>query len=222
MCLIEMEMSSEIKRLLAQHDLFLFDVDDTLLYTFKNGFRKVNLVAAQMGLQPLPFSQYEQLYGKEGFLDCVCSWFPNADPTAFQKCYAEISQEVPYLPICRFCQIQSLFAARLQKTAILTNGKHDAKLMKKLEACQTDIHLLSGIWGEEDLPAIKPDPRAVLPVIEHFPACRIVYIGDSEIDFQMSKSAGISFLQVYTGNAPAIKGTAGIASVKELLFYLKE
>ena len=34
---------------LYDYDIFLFDVDDTLLYTFENGFHKVNAAAKACG-----------------------------------------------------------------------------------------------------------------------------------------------------------------------------
>jgi len=213
-------MAEETRTFLLSHDFFLFDVDDTLLWTFSNGFHKVNAAAAELGLAKITFERYRSLYGRKSFLTCLEMWFPGTDPQEFSGLYARQKERFPYKPVCEFRQIQQKAARAGIQCAILTNGRHDKKLTEKLLSAQTDINALSGVWGGEDLPEPKPSPRALEPVQARFPDARLLYIGDAWSDAQMARAAGIGFLQVCSGADPALPDTHTLSSLGVLAAYL--
>lgn len=204
------------RKLLCSFNLFLFDVDDTLLRTFQNGFNKINGVADDCGLSQVSYETYHRWYGCVSFEECLRIWFPNADIEMLSTYYERQKKKYPYLPVCDFGSIQEKIERQYGSCGILTNGKHNPKLFEKLRIAGVDIERLAGIWGREDLLAPKPDPRAFGTVRKKYPNARIVYFGDANIDAQMCREADVFFIQVLTGKDSQIAGVCSLNSVEEL------
>ena len=222
MCLCGIEGAARFRRgAFWAHDIYVFDVDDTLLYTFQNGFRKLNAAAELCGLAPLSFSQYKQDYGVFPFLECLRRWFPSGDAVRLSQCYACMWQRIPYQAVCDFSALQRVLHRHGKRTALLTNGARNEKLYRKLEVCRVDWEGLEGLWCAQDLPAQKPSPLAITPIQQRFPGKRLLYIGDAASDRQMACSAGIGFLQVCSGKEPPLPDTDHISSLATLLQELE-
>ena len=86
--------------------LLLFDVDDTLIYTYKNGFNKVNAAAIQAGRKTITFDEYSELYGVYTFEECLRKWFKMADVAYIKHLYSLQKRRMPYEPICNFGELQ--------------------------------------------------------------------------------------------------------------------
>lgn len=211
-----------ICELLRAYDAFVFDVDDTLLYTFRNGYRKIMIVAEALGYSRPDYNDYALCYGVLSFEECLARWFSGTEVSLAALAYRDASARVPYEAVCNFSELQSLLLQRGKETAILTNGHNDAKLRRKLAACGVNRELLAGLWGAEDLPAPKPSALAMLPVRERFPACPILYIGDAVVDRDTALSAGVGFLQVCTGKDNPFPSVPSVASVQVLIDWLRE
>ena len=205
---------------LFDNDIFLFDVDDTLLYTFENGYHKVNAAAKACGYSPVSFEQYKACYGKYSFYECLAIWFPGCNVLEMSKNYDSEKIHFPYKPICDFGKLQKTLDKKRIKCGILTNGKHNEKLYEKLACVRAEISELVGIWGKEDISFPKPDPRALDPVKRLWPEARIVYFGDSIHDYEMCKEGKILFVQVLSGKEEAIRDALTIKDISVLLKYL--
>ena len=206
---------------LFDNDIFLFDVDDTLLYTFENGYHKVNAAAKASGYLPISFEQYKAYYGKLSFFECLASWFPGCDISDMSKKYDAEKKHFPYKPICDFGKLQKMLDKKGIKCGILTNGKRNAKLYEKLSCARAEISELIGIWGEDDiLPYSKPNPGALNPVKHLFPHAKIVYFGDSIHDYEMCKAGTVFFVQVLSGKEDAIRDALSIRDISVLFDYL--
>ena len=136
------------------------------------------------------------------------------------EAYARQCKKYPYRPVCDFGSIQNRLLERGINCGILTNGHNDRKLLQKLRVAGADVPKLIGIWGKEDIPFPKPDPRALNPVRSRFPGSKIVYFGDSYADHRMCADAGISFVQVKTGKEDIIDQNDHLATIKDILDYL--
>jgi phosphoglycolate phosphatase len=57
------------------------------------------------------------------------------------------------------------------------------------------------VLGDEDLPALKPDPRGLLLAIERLAAQpdEAIYVGDTVIDAEAARRAGIAFVALLSG-----------------------
>ena len=64
-------------------------------------------------------------------------------------------------------------------------------------------HLFSGIVGREDVENRKPNPEPVLKCLQHLALdpSEAIYIGDSPIDIQAGKAAGVRTVGVLTGTS---------------------
>lgn len=207
--------------ILDANDVFVFDVDDTLLYTFRNGYRKLRIVAETLGCPILDYHEYAACYGVLSFEECLARWFPGTDVSLAIQVYRESSARVSYEAVCDFSELQSLLSQKGKVTAILTNGHNDARLLEKLNVCGVNQKFLAGLWGMEDLPAPKPSARSMQPVKDRFPARPILYIGDAAVDRDTALAAGVDFLQVCTGKDGPIPGTPSAASLEVLIDRLK-
>lgn len=201
-------------------DIFIFDVDDTLLYTFRNGFYKINAAAKECGHAQISFQQYATCYGKFSFYECITIWFPYCDVSVLSKKYDLQKDSYPYKPICDFGELQRKLHGKGIKCGILTNGNHNDKLYEKLQCVNADISGLIGVWGRENIPFPKPDARALTPVNELFPNAKIVYFGDSNNDYQMCLEGNVQFVQVLSGKEPKIQDALSIRDVSVLFEYL--
>ena len=90
------------------------------------------------------------------------------------------------------------------KTAIVTSKFHyriDETLTKHSIA-----HLIDHIIGFEDVKAAKPSPEGLLNTIEYLRADKsgVLYVGDSLIDAETAKNAGVDFAAVTTGTTAAL------------------
>lgn len=65
-------------------------------------------------------------------------------------------------------------------------------------------HLFDGIVGREDVESRKPHPEPILKCLGHLKLdpYEVVYIGDSIIDIQAGKAAGVYTIGVLTGTSP--------------------
>ncbi len=75
--------------------------------------------------------------------------------------------------------------------------------------------LVDTILGGEDVEAPKPDPQGIIKAIERLGAAKsdVLYIGDSHIDANAAKNAGVDFAAVTTGTTTAVE-FAGLPHVK--------
>lgn len=197
--------------------LFVFDVDDTLLPTFRTGYKKVCAAAEILNLKKIDFKQYQKAYGVLPFEKCIEHWFGKVDVNKFILTYNEMSDMFPYMPICDFSIIQRALASKNIDCAILTNGHNDLKLEKKLHIAGVDRLKLVGIWGREDVEEVKPSIKALKPLFDLSERNRILYIGDSHNDYIMCKNAGIGFLQVLSGKDERIDNCYYVKSIKDLV-----
>lgn len=202
------------------NDIFLFDVDDTLLYTFQNGFLKINAAAQESGCRPITFDEYRFCYGRYSFEECLRIWFPSCNVEQLSRCYSEQKSKFPYKPICDFGILQKKLINRGIQCGILTNGYSDKKLFEKLQLSGVILSDLIGVWGKEDLPFPKPDSRALLPVKKLYPSRKLVYFGDAVTDYQMCREGNVAFVQVLSGKENAISNVISIRDITILLEYL--
>jgi len=82
------------------------------------------------------------------------------------------------------------------------------KLRYRLEAVLRRDALLDvfgAVLGGEDVPEFKPDPRGLLLAVERLGSTpeRAVYVGDTVIDAEAARRAGLPFVAVLTGFAAA-------------------
>lgn len=85
------------------------------------------------------------------------------------------------------------------RLAIVTTKFH-YRMDAILKKCGAD-HYFEMIVGREDVANSKPDPEGVLQVLNvfHMDAGHVLYVGDSMVDAETAKRAGVTFAGVTTG-----------------------
>jgi len=184
--------------------LAIFDVDDTLVYTSKNAYKKAALVAARMQMTPPTREAFFTVYGRYDYEDCVRSLHPGVDLDAYKRNYDEAKKVIPYEPIGK---VDSIFSDLLQNDfslGILSNGpgyKTDVKLnMLKITGALRKKLLF--VLHANNNSHRKPDPQCFDPVCSIINEMRIshaYYIGDCVDDLTASRGAGIHFIAVTSG-----------------------
>lgn len=79
-----------------------------------------------------------------------------------------------------------------------SRGTFIRDILRRLGVAQ---HFISMI-GEDDMPAPKPDPRGLLAALGTVPRERAVYVGDSSVDLDTARKAGIRAIGVTWGTHP--------------------
>ncbi|MEG1870741.1 MAG: HAD family hydrolase [Peptostreptococcaceae bacterium] len=183
----------------------IFDLDGTLLDTIEDLANACNYALTTLGYKTHEIYKYKTFVGN-GRYKLVERMLPegNKDNETIEKAlklfdeYYEkhmIDMTKPYDGI-----IEMLEALILKdiKIAVVSNKPHEftTEVVKNYFAERFEI-----VYGHRKNTAEKPDPAAVLEVIESFKVKReeCLYIGDSEIDINTAKNAGVKSVGVEWG-----------------------
>ncbi|MBC20313.1 MAG: HAD family hydrolase [Planctomycetaceae bacterium] len=184
----------------------IFDLDGTLLDTIDDIGAAANLVLQETGYPTHPLPAYKGFVGS-GVAALFQRALPEDDPPQiliddcvdrFDRVYANCWNHAskPYDKIPELLDQLSGFSYRL---AILSN-KPDAFTKKCAShffpACHFDP-----VLGQRSNAGRKPDPQAVWEIMRYHQSSaeQTVFVGDSEIDVQTAKNAGIFSIGVAWG-----------------------
>ncbi len=182
----------------------IFDLDGTLLNTLGDLTEAVNFALSGLSLP-------------NRTVDEVRSFIGNGVPTLIKRSLPENSSSDTFDSalklftewyMCHICdktvpfdgipELLKLLRSKGYKIAIVSNKKHEATRL----VCEK---LLYGLYdyaaGAKNEKERKPSPDMVLKSMEFF-GCEkdsAVYIGDSEVDIQTAKNAGIDCVSVLWG-----------------------
>ncbi len=184
----------------------IFDLDGTLLNTLYDLSDSVNSVLASYGYPQHEYESYKQKIGK-GMRNLIKVSLPESARNEeniseavnkFMEAYAKnyMNKTVPYDNITETVQILQENGIKI---GVNTNKKSEyaVNLMHKFFP---DISF-SGIFGEIQGIPKKPDPAGALKIAEimELSPKEIIYIGDSGIDIQTGKNAGMGTAGVLWG-----------------------
>lgn len=184
----------------------LFDLDGTLLDTLEDLATAANRVLAAMALPPHPMAAYRTFVG-DGLRTLVERMLPAAQRTpgrvaeavqAFETIYATTwdQRSAPYPGIA---DMLDLLATRSIRLSILSN-KPDA-------FTRLCVYRLLANWRFDPLlgqrPGVpkKPDPAAALEIARllGLQPSEILYVGDSGVDMETARAAGMDAVGVLWG-----------------------
>jgi 2-phosphoglycolate phosphatase len=186
----------ENKRRTELKEAVIFDLDGTLLNTLEDLRGAVNAALALRKLPPRTTEEVRAFIGN-GVRNLMKRALPqgtseeeiDAALADFKSHYAQhlCEKTVPYEGIAEMLDV---LKQRGIKLAVLSN-KLDAatkQLMTQYFPEKFDI-----VYGERDGIPRKPDPTSCREIIQQFgiPAEQILYIGDSGVDMQTAKNAGL-------------------------------
>jgi len=195
--------------------LFLFDLDGTLIDSKADIANSINLALAKLDLPPLPVSRIVDFVGKgvKKLLERVLTEIHHREPEEgiMQQGIEFFREEYGKHLLDNTCLCRNVAEAlnRLSwaDLAVVTNKpeRYSRPILEGLEIADRFI----AIFGEETTHAYKPDPAPLNIAMEFcgaFPS-ETVMIGDSSIDIEAGKAAGVTTCAV----------TGGYHSKKQLL-----
>lgn len=187
-----------------KYDTVIFDLDGTLLNTLSDIADSVNAALSATGLPVHPVESYRRFVGNglEKLIRRSVALPAGEDEmlkvmALYRREYARrfLDKTLPYDGIAELVSRLSDGGVRL---AVVTN---------KIEQMSRDLcdKFFPGrfgmVYGELPGRVHKPDPATVLSVISAFGAekSRTLFVGDSDVDMQTARNAGISSVGVLWG-----------------------
>jgi phosphoglycolate phosphatase len=187
--------------------LFLFDLDGTLIDSKADITNSVNLVLAKLDLPPLPVSRILDFVGKgvKKLLERVLMEIHHREPEEgivqqgiefFREEYGKHLLDNTCL--CRNVA-ETLNRLSWADLAVVSNKpeRYSRPILEGLEIADRFIAIL----GEETTHAYKPDPAPLKVAMEFCGAVpsETVMVGDSSIDIEAGKAAGVTTCAVTGG-----------------------
>lgn len=193
------------------YQTYLFDMDGTLLDTLDDLTAAVNHTLAQYGYPQRTREEVRQGLGS-GAVRLMAAMLPQGEDTpefaAIMRDYKVWYQAHTCVETRPYPGIPELLDALLRqgcKVAIVSNKPHGA-------ACELAARFFPGIptFGESPETPRKPAPdmvRHALAALNADPSSA-VYVGDSEVDVQTARNAGLPMIGVAWG----FRGRAALAA----------
>ncbi|MNB80284.1 Phosphoglycolate phosphatase [compost metagenome] len=183
---------------MREKKIILFDLDDTLIYTFQNSYLKITYALQQMNRSRYTptINEFIQVYGIIPFPDCMLQWIKKEDLFDFLQHYEKSKEKLPYQSICSLDLLKNFLSDHDLRCGLITNTPED-RIFQKVEQVFSREILFEFIFSN----ANKPDPIGILRAKQYFAVngSEIVYIGDSLIDYATSLAANVDFIAVTTG-----------------------
>jgi phosphoglycolate phosphatase len=212
-----------------QYDVVLFDLDGTLLDTLADLGNAVNEVLAVHGFPAHPLDSYRYFVG-EGVVRLIEAALPEdaRRPDTIASCLRAFRENygqcwsVETRPYGGVPELLDVLTARGLKLAVLSNKPHSFT-----QLCVQKLlpnWAFEAVFGQREGVPQKPDPAGALEIARLLGAVpsRFLYVGDTAVDMQTARAAGMFPVGVLWGFRPreelAESGAqALIAHPKELL-----
>jgi phosphoglycolate phosphatase len=208
-----------LAELVASVRVVVFDLDDTLIATYRTSYLRTCAAVAALGLPPLDEESFRNIYGRHPFPECARRWYPTLDLQDFIAAYAGSAAAASYTPLC---DLDRLFAG-LERlgfaAAILTNCTRAQATRKFVQVCLKSPALPFLVLCAEDLDAPKPSPRAFDALLRatHLPSEDHIYFGDAKSDEVAARGAGLRFVGVGTGPHPVGPPNMSVARLLDII-----
>jgi len=182
----------------------IFDMDGTTLDTLEDITDACNLTFKDYGLKQYTPEEMREKLGY-GFLGLMKSCFPETMQdkceeavAVFSKYYADIykNKTKPYDGI-----LETMKLLQERKLILAINSNKDDYYAKELVKVKFPGVSIAACYGKrKDMPG-KPDPSAVFEILKELNLNKedVLYVGDSEADYNTAKNAGIAFVGVTWG-----------------------
>jgi phosphoglycolate phosphatase len=200
-------------------DVVAFDLDGTLAYTAPDLAAALNRTLRALGRPPVPPGSVRHLvgHGARALLRRGLAASGEAPEALVERGYAiflehygaHICDETTAFPGIHDA-LESLASAGAA-LAICTN-KPEALTLRLVEALGLGNRFAAMVGGDT-LPARKPDPAPLLEAIARAGGGRAVLVGDSIVDADTARAAGVPFVAVSFGFSDRPVGALGADAV---------
>ena len=188
-----------------KYQAVIFDLDGTILNTLDDLADSANHVLAAKGFPVHPTERYKTFVGN-GIPKLIERMLPSgtpeqviADTLADFQAYYDLHKNDKTAPYPGISELLKALKARGVKLCVLSNKQHDLSVAIVRHHFGADAFDL--IQGQSDRFPTKPDPTSCLFIMEQLgiPAQSILYVGDSNVDMQTARNAGLTACGVSWG-----------------------
>jgi phosphoglycolate phosphatase len=176
----------------------IFDLDGTLLNTLDDLGNAMNQVLSDMGFPTHPIDEYRSFVG-DGVEKLIRRSLPEKNTNEatvhtcieaylenYRKNWNRLTRLYQGIP-----QLLDSLKGRGLKTAVLSNKPHETTILCVegfLQRWEFDV-----VLGHRDRAPHKPDPAGALEISErlNIPPAAFLYLGDSGIDMETARAAGM-------------------------------
>lgn len=185
-------------------NILIFDLDGTLLYTLEDLKDSVNFALKKYNYPPISLEQTKKFVGN-GVKKLVERAIPDGGNNInFEACLntfkTNYSQNM-------FNKTQPYEGVTGMLTQLKQKGIKIAVVSNKFDSAAKGLckkyfgNLIDIVVGQSESIPQKPSPESIFKVIKYFDGNikNCIYIGDSEVDIQTAKNAGIPCISVSWG-----------------------
>jgi len=185
--------------------LIIFDWDGTLIDSHRYIIDTMLLAAEKYGLELPSRNEVSAIIGMS-MLPAIQTLFPQLSEqgcVSFRKIYTDYYNDKDRPQPVLFQGVKESLD-RLHKEALhlaIATGKRKPGLLTGLEQCACE-HYFRELRTADDCQS-KPSPEMVLSILQatRFKPEEVLVVGDSILDIQMSRAAGVTALGVTTGSS---------------------
>lgn len=207
----------------------IFDLDGTLVDSYQAIYLGFHYVYTQLNLTPLPFAEVKKVVGRglsHTFRDLLGEELVSRALLLFRQKYEEVFREytrlLPDVP-----EVLVELHKRKISMAVASNklGKFSRAIFEHFQLQQ----YFTLIVGDGDVAQNKPDPEMIYFILDKMGLKKeeVIFVGDSIIDIQTAKNAGMKIFAIPSGNTPKedlekAQPTVLLNRLLDLLLYIGE
>lgn len=174
--------------------IIIFDLDDTLVDTFDNMYIRIK-EATQIVLQKeISKNQFSEYYGIAGFDDAMKNMLDSQKTLEVLNIFYSLKEIFPYKLIVDIDKVK-----RIKNMNVILGIISNSKKMKNINKLDKE-HLVDFdfFYSVDELPRAKPDKEILDIILNNYKLSTIdcLIVGDSEVDYNFAKNAGIQFIPV--------------------------
>ncbi|MBI2529998.1 MAG: HAD-IA family hydrolase [Candidatus Diapherotrites archaeon] len=180
----------------------IFDMDDTLLRTYKIAYGTYMLTAKALGLKKVPMKKFLKHWGMP-YDELIRGTWRNAPIEEFSRIHGEFARKRSYPLIKGVNEMLAELKRRKMFLAIMSS-KHTKAIPLRARQAGLKLDYFRELIGLESAPFHKPDGRVFRKLIAELKGRKIkksetLYVGDGLMDYGAAKNAHLQFAAVLTG-----------------------
>lgn len=195
--------------------MIIFDLDDTLVDTYNNEWKRVKKSAFMVYKIRLKKSEFTKYYGISNFTLQMSKMLNKDKIEEFINCFKSLIKEIKYRQIIKNKEIYKLKEKKII-IGIISNSRREKA---KLKMSRDLENLFDFVYYVEDLEEAKPNAKIIEKVLKEynvFPEeCCIV--GDSKCDYDFAINGKTKFVKVDTGNSKRMENVTDYKNVNKFI-----
>lgn len=185
----------------------ILDMDGTIINTLHSLAHCGNQALLRLGYPEIKPSLYKKMVGNGVYklIERVLAQAGAENTPENQKklydIYTEIYEADPFYLVSAYEGMAEALQTMKKKGVLLAVLSNKPDNMTKFIAEKYFPHTFDFVQGQKDSIPVKPDPTALLSIIEHLKVKKedVLYCGDSDVDMQTAKNAQVDSAGVLWG-----------------------